>query len=112
MERFETRTRRPDQAELATALADAAAVHHEYEQRFLDGFRDGQWPGFYSSFVLGRLGRFARASDLACWLQETPHGSNWPATAAAHVLDNLGELDDLATGGERPQSLHASAVGS
>lgn len=80
---------RPSRDELVRALADAGNAHHDYEQGFLGGVRDEQWPAFYAAYALGRLGDFAPPSALSGWLEESPAGDHWPTSAAVHVLDRL-----------------------
>ena len=79
----------PTQDEFAQALAAAGNAHHDYEQNFLGGERDEQWPGFYAAYALGRLGNFVAPSSLSGWLQEVPAGDDWPKTTAAYVLQRM-----------------------
>ena len=79
----------PSKSELAQALSAAASAHHEYEVTALKGVRDDLWAGFYTAFVLGRLGDIAEASRLAALLEEVDAPSNWPEAAAEHLLINL-----------------------
>ncbi len=80
----------PARQDLEDALAGAGAAHHEYEENLLGGKRDEQWPGWYAAFVLGRLGDFASPTSLSRWLEAAPAGGDWSASAAAHVLRQLG----------------------
>lgn len=80
----------PSQDILEKALRHAGTAHHDYEQVTLAGKRDELWAGFYAAYVLGRVGDFAAPSALSQWLEEAPNGENWAATAAKHVLSQLG----------------------
>ena len=81
----------PALPDLELALAAAGSAHHDFETRYLTGVHDALWPGFYAAYVLGRLGNFAQPSDLARWLAEVKAESAWPAAAAKHVLERLGQ---------------------
>lgn len=76
--------------ELASALTEAGATHHDYEQIALDGKRDEMWPGFYAAFVLGRLGKFVAASRLSALLVEAPASEHWAVSTADYILENAG----------------------
>ena len=80
----------PSRDELASALTEAGATHHDYEQITLGGKRDEMWPGFYAAFVLGRLGNFVAASALSAWLAEAPASGYWATSTADYVLENAG----------------------
>ena len=73
-------------SQLAEALAAAGSAHHEYETVYLNGVRDRYWAGFYAAFVLGRLGAFAKPTDLTRWLEEAPYESDWASQTADYVL--------------------------
>jgi hypothetical protein len=79
----------PSATELEAALVAAGEAHHEYEQVFLSGVHDEQWPGFYAAFVLGRLGGFATPTSLVGWLRDAPSSGEWEASAARYVLERL-----------------------
>ena len=79
----------PNQAALEQALRDAGSAHHDFEQVTLKGVSDDLWAGFYSAFVLGRVGDFAKPSELNDWLTDAPAGDDWAAAAAAHVMSKL-----------------------
>jgi hypothetical protein len=79
----------PSLDSLTRALADAGAVHHDYEQVALGGERDELWPGFYAAFVIGRLGNFVSSSALSSWLEKAPSGVDWPTSAGDYVLGRL-----------------------
>lgn len=81
----------PSQDNLTKALGHAGSAHHDYEQNTLGGKRDEQWSGFYTAFVLGRVGDFAAPSALSQWLEEAPGGEEWAFSAADFVLARLGE---------------------
>lgn len=81
---------RPTRNELASALTEAGAAHHDYEQITLGGKRDEMWPGFYAAFVLGRLGNFAAASRLSALLAAAPASAQWAESAADYVLEQTG----------------------
>lgn len=76
----------PTLGDLEQALSVAGSTHHDYEQDYLKGARDEQWAGYYSAYVLGRLGDFAAPSVMARWLETAPAEDNWAAAAARHVL--------------------------
>jgi hypothetical protein len=80
----------PSRDELASALGEAGAVHHDYEQNALGGNRDEMWPGFYAAFVLGRPGNFVAASRLSALLAEAPASEHWARSTADYVLWNAG----------------------
>ena len=90
MQRESAMARTPSRDELEKSLAAAAAAHHDYEQRVLNGVRDAQWPGFYAAYVLGRVGDFTTPSSLSRWLEAAPAGDNWAASAADYVLRQTG----------------------
>ncbi len=46
----------PTEQQLSETLTAAGSAHHDYESNFLGGARDEQWAGWYSAYVLGRLG--------------------------------------------------------
>lgn len=79
----------PSRALLEAALAAADAAHDEYERVVLKGVSDNQWSGFYTAYVLGRLGEFATASRLAPLIEEVIADANWTETAAEYVLMKL-----------------------
>ena len=81
----------PSQDNLTKALGDAGSAHHEYEQVMLGGKRDDQWSAYYAAYTLGRIGDFAVPSTLSQWLEETPAGENWAASATSYILSHLGE---------------------
>ena len=77
----------PPLATIESALADAAAAHHDYEANFLAGERDEHWPGFYAAFVLGRLGDFTSPTTLTEWIRDAPaDAADWAASTAAYVV--------------------------
>ncbi len=80
----------PTKDELHDALGAAGSAHHEFEQHYLRGVRDEAWPGWYAAYVLGRLGDFARPTELAGWLEQAPAGDAWADGAAAFVAAKLG----------------------
>ncbi len=82
---------KPLRDELAMALGDAGAAHHDYEQVALGGKRDEGWPGFYAAFALGRLGNFVAPSTLSSWLEDAPTGEDWQTSAVDYVLERLTE---------------------
>jgi hypothetical protein len=79
----------PSHTLLAAALAAADAAHDDYERGALKGVVDQQWAGFYAAYVLGRLGEFAQPTRLSVLLSEVDADSDWPETAAEHVLMKL-----------------------
>jgi len=79
----------PSLESLTAALRAAGAAHHEFEQHYLRGVRDGAWPGWYAAYVLGRAGDFTAPTALARWLWETPAEGDWASDAAHHVLTRL-----------------------
>ena len=51
---------RPSHTDFERALVAAGRAHHGYEQKFLDGVRDEQWPGWplqMNSAAAGKLRR-------------------------------------------------------
>ena len=79
----------PTEAALADALVAAAEAHHEYEVNALHGVRDELWAGFYAAYVLGRLGDFMPATQLAHLLESAPEASAWVPSAAAYVFRRM-----------------------
>jgi hypothetical protein len=74
---------------LVGAFRAANEAHHEYENTALNGQRDELWSGMYALYTLGKLGDFAKPSDLAKWLQEPTQGDDWATGAADNVLKRL-----------------------
>jgi hypothetical protein len=74
---------------LEEALKAAGSAHHDYEQNALGGTRDEHWTGFYSAYVLGRLGDFVTTSVLVGLLEDAPEDGDWAVSAAEYILDNL-----------------------
>ena len=60
----------PTEQQLRKTLSAAGSAHHDYESNFLSGARDEQWAGWYSAYVLGRLGDFATPTLLTRSLEE------------------------------------------
>jgi len=81
----------PARDALEATLTAAGSAHHEFETRYLSGVRDALWPGFYAAYALGRLGDFAKPTELARWLEEVKNPRGWAAAAAAHVAARLAE---------------------
>ncbi len=79
----------PTEQQLRDTLSAAGSAHHDYEANFLNGARDEQWPGWYSAYVLGRLGDFTTPTRLARWLQAVSGEGDWSRNAAAHVLSSM-----------------------
>ncbi len=79
----------PSEKQLRKALSSAGSAHHDYESNFLGGVRDEQWAGWYSAYVLGRLGDFTMPTLLTQWLGEVSDEDDWSANAAAHVLSRI-----------------------
>ena len=76
----------PTQKQLKQALIAAAKAHHEYQTNFLDGVRHSLWAGWYSAYVLGRLGDFTTPTLLTGWLEEVSDEKSWFNKAAEYVL--------------------------
>ena len=45
--------RRGDRDKLAALLREASSAHHAWEQKYLDGQTDEDWPSWYASYLLG-----------------------------------------------------------
>ncbi len=75
---------------LEGALKAAGSAHHDYEQNALGGTRDEHWAGFYSAYVLGRLGDFVTTSVLVELLEDAPKDGDWAVSTAKYILDSLG----------------------
>jgi len=73
---------------LIGAFKAANAAHHEYEEVTLGNAHDEKWPGMYALFAIGRLGDFAKPSELEKWLQE-PTTGDWYESAADNVMKHL-----------------------
>ena len=78
---------------LREALSAAGSAHHDYESKFLGGARDEQWAGWYSAYVLGRLGDFTTPTILTRWLKEAPSEGDWARNAASHVVSGMAAED-------------------
>ena len=76
----------PTKEQLLTTLIDAGKAHHEFQTNFLGGVRHTQWAGWYSAYVLGRLGDFTTPTLLTEWLEEVPNKKGWFKHAAEHVF--------------------------
>jgi len=74
---------------LENALSAAGESHHDYELNKLSGVRDENWAGWYSAYVLGRLGDFVSPTTLTNWLEEAPNDGNWSALTSKYVLSKL-----------------------
>ena len=75
--------------DLENALSAAGASHHDYELNKLNGGRDEQWAGWYSAYVLGRLGDFVSPTTLTHWLEEAPNDENWSDLTSKYILSKL-----------------------
>ena len=80
----------PTEQQLRDTLSAAGSAHHDYEVNFLGGARDEQWAGWYSAYVLGRLGDFTTPTLLTGWLQAASGEGEWATNAAAHVRSSIG----------------------
>lgn len=80
----------PTHQHLQDALSSAGSAHHDYESVFFAGVRDEQWAGWYSAYVLGRLGDITTLTLLARWLQEVSSEGDWSADAAEHIRSRIG----------------------
>ena len=81
----------PTEQQLKDTLSAAGSAHHDYEANFLSGARDEQWAGFYSAYVLGRLGDFTTPTLLTRSLKAVSGDGDWPQNAAIRVLSTIGE---------------------
>lgn len=84
-----TLSKLPTIEDLADSLRKAGEAHHEYEQNYLKGNRDEQWPGFYAAYVIGQIGGFMTPTELTVLLENAPLTDNWAHTAAKYVVENL-----------------------
>jgi len=82
----------PSKQALRTALDAAWDAHKEYQRVYLNGVHDELWSGWYTAYVLGRLGDFVEPSKLSVWLEETPMVEDWVEAAAEYVLNKIGVL--------------------
>ena len=80
---------KPTEQQLKDALSAAGRAHHDFESNFLNGVRDEQWAGWYTAYVLGRLGDFTTPTQLAKWLADAPLKGDWAKNAAVHVAAML-----------------------
>lgn len=51
--RTKTAVRDGNRDALASLLREAASAHHTWEQKYLDGQTDDDWPAWYASYLLG-----------------------------------------------------------
>ena len=79
----------PGVEELAKALSEAGTAHHEYEVVTLGGIRDQLWSGFYSAYVLGKLGNFTAPSVLSKLLEDAPESDDWAKSTADFLIGKL-----------------------
>ncbi len=79
----------PTEQQLRETLSAAGSAHHDYESNFLSGVHDEQWAGWYSAYVLGRLGDFTTPTLLTRWLQGVSGEGDWSGNAAGQVLSNI-----------------------
>jgi hypothetical protein len=79
----------PANAQLVTALQQAAELHHSYEQVYLGGKRDTLWSGFYAAYVLGHCGSFLPVERVAEELDKVPASRDWFISAAEALLEVL-----------------------
>jgi hypothetical protein len=79
----------PAEQQLQETFSAAGRAHHEYETNFLNGKRDEQWAGWYSAYVLGRLGEFTTPTILTRLLEEVTNEGDWSTNAAALVLSKI-----------------------
>jgi hypothetical protein len=82
----------PTEQQLKETLSAAGNAHHEYETNFLNGVRDEQWAGWYSAYVLGRLGEFATPTLLTRWLEKVSSEGDWSTNAAVQVRSKIGSV--------------------
>lgn len=82
----------PTEQQLRDTLAAAGSAHHDYESNFLSGVRDEQWAGWYSAYVLGRLGEFTTPTLLTKGLKAVSGDGDWSRNAAVHVLSTIGDV--------------------
>ena len=75
----------PTKEQILKTLIAAAKAHHEYQTNILGGVRHNQWTGWYSAYVLGRLGDFTTPSLLSKWLEEVSDEKGWFKNAAEYV---------------------------
>ncbi len=79
----------PTKEQLLKTLIDAGKAHHEFQSNFLGGVRHTQWAGWYSAYILGRLGDFTTPTLLTEWLEEIPNDKGWFRKAAEHIFLNI-----------------------
>ena len=79
----------PKEKDLADSLAAAGRAHHQYEQTVLNGIRNAGWSGFYTAFIVGRLGDFATASELSRLSEEVTDPLDWSGAAARDIIASL-----------------------
>ncbi len=79
----------PTEQQLRDTLSAAGSAHHDYEANFLSGVRDEHWAGWYSAYVLGRLGDFTTPTVLTRSLKAVSGEGDWSQNAAVHVLSNM-----------------------
>ena len=83
----------PTQHQLLEALSAPGSAHHDYESNCLGGTRDERWAGWYSAYVLGRIGDFATPTVLTRWLGEVSGEGNWvTACVGSCPVENTGCL--------------------
>ena len=80
----------PTEQQLKDTLGAAGSAHHDYESNYLSGVRDEQWAGWYSAYVLGRLGDFTTPTLLTRSLTAVSGEGDWSRNAAVHVLSTIG----------------------
>ena len=79
----------PTEGQLRDALVSAGQAHHDYQENFLDGVHDEQWPGWYAAYVLGRLGDFTTPTMLTRQLEAVTGEGDWSQNVAGQVRASL-----------------------
>ena len=82
----------PTEQQLKETLSAAGSAHHEYETNFLNGVRDEEWAGWYSAYVLGRLGEFTTPTLLTRWLEKVSSEGDWSMNAAVQIRSKIGSV--------------------
>lgn len=75
--------------QLTAALAAAGESHHEYEENYLSGVRDEQWPGYYAAFTLGRLPDLPLTPTQLTRVLEGVDAEDWIDAAADATLHEI-----------------------
>lgn len=78
------------EAAIAATLAEAALLHHEFEEKVLAGAHDATWPAFYAAIVAYVWQMPIRTVMDA--IEATPANSiDWKGDVSRLIVSNMGQ---------------------